>query len=265
MADATVFVTLCDGGYFSRAKQTIKDVRTYGNWEGDVVLICVDFTPPSDFIELFGVKTVSFPRFDLTRYLEKVREKAFSVPTDDGRELKKTTQWEKLHAFEPYFKQWERVVWLDAGLRVVDDVKNLLALDWRGKFLAPDDTHGKTHRFSCGIELVNRPAELEAATAKFNIRLDDRYFLNCIWIHDTSLPVGVEDFLEGLEYAIWRHNEMGVMNAVLHFKQGVWSPFPIVAENGKFLFDWCELNRGHGAHWTEYCAIKYPVTIRFDV
>lgn len=261
----TAFVTLCDGKYFHRAKQTIKDLRTYGNWNGPIVLIEVDYTTPLEFISLFQVQCVSFPRIDVASYVNKLREKPFSHPTDDGREYTKTTQWEKLHVFEPYFKQYERIVWVDAGLRILDDVDNLLALDWRGKFVAPDDTVGKSHRFQVAVETENRIDELAAATHTYNLDLNDAYFLNCIWIHDTSIPVEMSDFLEGLHYPIWRHNEMGVMNAVLHFKRKLWSPFPTKAVNGKFLFDWCELNRGSSAHWTEYCALKYPVTIRFDV
>jgi hypothetical protein len=119
---STAFVTLCDAGYFPRAHQTIKDLRTRGGWLGDIVLIAVDFVPSADFLSSYKVESVSFPRFDISAYVEKLRAKPFSCPTDDGREYKKLTQWEKLHVFDPFFKRWERIVWLDAGLRVLDSV-----------------------------------------------------------------------------------------------------------------------------------------------
>jgi hypothetical protein len=268
---STAFVTLANPPYFIRAKQTIKDLRTRGKWLGPVVLISVECDVPEDFVAEYNVTVVSFPRFDVTEYVAKMREKPLTVPTHDRRETEKTVQWEKLHVFEPYFKKWERIVWLDAGLRVLDSVAPLLSLDWRGRFLAPDDTVGKTDRFSVAVELVNWPEALTAVQTKYGVRLDDRYFLNCIWVHDTSLPVTMGDFLECLAYPIWRHNEMGVMNAVLHFKHGCWVPFPATAPvggveaGGKFLFDWCELNRGPHAKWDEYIFLKYPVTIKFDV
>jgi hypothetical protein len=262
----TVFVTLCDAGYFKKATQTIIDLRKSdrGNWSGDIVLIGVDFAPPPDFLDNYSLKFISFPRFDLREYINKLYKKRFTVPTNDSREFTKTTQWEKLHVFEPYFKQWERVVFFDAGLRVLDDVENILALDWVDKFVSPDDTLGKQHRFAVGLEMVNYPDAIKKLKEKWGVDPMGKYFLNCCWIYDTRLNIEIAEFLELLEFPVWRHNEMGVMNAILNFKHGVWSPFPEKAENGKLLFDWSELNRGLTAQWWEYCLLKYPVTIAFD-
>ena len=261
----TVFVTLCDEAYFYKARQTVKDLRTRGCWYGDVVLITVDFTPPAEFLDEYAVRTVSFPRLDVSHYVEKIKQKRFTVPTNDGRELTKLTQWEKLHAFEPYFKKWERMVWVDAGLRILNHVKHLLALPWKGKFVAPDDCAGKDYRFGIAVELEHWPDALTAVQEKYGVRFDSRYFINCVWIHDTNLPVTVEDFLPLLEYPIWRHNEMGVMNAVLNFKHGLWVPFPDRAADGKFLFRWSDLDYGILSHWSEFCVIKYGVGIKFDI
>jgi len=53
---------------------------------------------------------------------------------------------------------------------------------------------------------------------------------------------------------------MGVMNIFFTFHLKVWTPFPTLAKNGKYLFDWCEYNRP-STQWYEYCALKYPVTL----
>ena len=266
---ATVFVTLCNAAQFHRARQTVKDLRTRGAWDGDVVLVAVDFTPPAEFLTEFRVEAVSFPCFDVSAYVAKIREKPFSHPTDDGRELTKTVQWEKLHLFEPWFgERWERVVYLDAGLRVLASVEALLALPWRGRFLAPDDTQGKTHRFDVALEMKNWPAAIERLQTHHGVVLSSRYFLNCMWVYDTSLRIPLSQFLEMLEFPVWKHNEMGAMNVVLHFKHHLWYALPPMVESGpltgKYLFDWCELNRSRSAHWSEYCFLKYPVTIGFD-
>ena len=268
VADKTVFVTLCNAPHFHRAKQTIKDLRTKGGWTGDIVLIAVDCEAPAEFLTEYRVESVSFPQFDLGSYLDKIRAKPFTDPTNDGREHSKTVQWEKLHAFEPWFQErWDRVVFLDAGLRVLAPVGALLSLPWRGRFLAPDDTQGKTHRFGIAVERVNWPEALSTVQRCYGVDLDSRYFLNCMWVYDTALRIPVSEFLEMLAFPIWRHNEMGAMNAVLTFNHRIWTPFPPVVESGpltgKYLFDWCELNR-RGTFWTDYCFLKYPVTIKFD-
>lgn len=255
----TVFVTLCDAPYFHKAHQTIKDLRSRGQYDGDLVLIVVDFEPPAEFLEKYNVKTVRFPRIDLTSYLEKIREKRFSVPTNDGRELTKTTQWEKLHAFDIYFSKWERLIWVDAGMRILDDVEYLMEVPWEGRFSAPSETYD----FAQALELKHWPAQLCEAQEKFKLILGDRFFINCIWIYDTRLGIKKEEFLECLAYPIWRHNEMGAMNAVLTFKHKIWSPFPSHASNGKHLYAWSDFD--YRKDWTFFCVIKYPVSIKFDV
>lgn len=260
---STVFVTLCDSSYFTRARQTIKDLRTRGGWNGDIVLITVDFQPDNDYLSLNNIRTVSFPRFDVTAYVEKIRAAPFSVPTNDGRELKKLAQWEKLHAFDPYFNTWERVIWVDAGLRILDDVKYILEVDWRGRFVCPDDTYEKSHRFNAALEMVKHPAVLVELQTKYNIALDGSYFLNCFWIYDTSIGIKVDEFLPLLEYPVWRHNEMGVMNTLIHFKKRLWEPLRLTASNGKILFAWSDLD--YRKNWNQFVLIKYPVSIKFDV
>lgn len=257
--ESTVFVTLCDAPYFYKAHQTIKDLRTRGVWAGSIVLIVVDFTPPTDFLEKYAVTTMSFPRFDLTAYLEKIRAKPFSVPTNDGRELKKTTQWEKLHAFDPYFQQWSRQIWVDAGMRVLEDVRFLLEVPWENTFTAPPENYD----FGQALETKNWPHELFEAQGKYDFDLTDKFFINCFWIYDTRVGLKTEDFLDCLSFPIWRHNEMGAMNAVIHFQKRCWTPLPLHASNGKYVYAWSDFD--YRKNCDHFCVIKYPVSIKFDI
>ena len=49
-------------------------------------------------------------------------------------------------------------------------------------------------------------------------------------------------------YTICKTNEMDIMNLRFTFKYKLWKQFSIKATNGKFLFNWCELN--HTPRWT---------------
>ena len=51
----TVVVTLTDAGYFSRAKRTIIDVRSRGEWTADLVLITVGFDAPRNFLDYYKI------------------------------------------------------------------------------------------------------------------------------------------------------------------------------------------------------------------
>lgn len=261
---STVCVTLCDEPYFHKAIQTIRDIRTVGQWTGDLVLITVGFTLSEELSKKYSIQTVSFPLIPTEKLRAHYQSNPLSTPTCDGREYKKCTQWEKLHVFDVYFKQWERVLFVDAGLRILDGIDFFLSLEWKGRFLAPDDTwNDENKRFRCQVETINTPHILESLVSIYGDLLDQKYFLNCMFLFDTSLlsNTSKEEMISIMDtYPLWRTNEMGVMNVFFTFHLKVWTPFPSYAKNGKYLFDWCEYNRIN-TKWYEYCALKYPATL----
>lgn len=263
--DKTVFVIVTDTLYFNRAKKTVIDLRSKGRWLGDIVLITIDFSLSDNFKDFYNVIEVTFPQIDKTKLLSKIGENGFT--NSDKREINKLNQWEKLHVFDDYFMEWNRVVFMDAGLRVLDDVKYLLDLDYKGKILAPKD--GKLYEnqsFKCQLSFDNLELIEKVKTDFGNIIFDDIYFLNCIWIYDTNI-LNICDKNQMIEamntYTLCRTNEMGIMNLLLNFKYNLWNSFPPKIESGKILFDWCESNNPN-TNWRDYCYVKYPVTISFD-
>ena len=261
----TAFVLISDLLYFNKAKRTIIDLRSKGNWRGDIVLITIDFNLNNNFKDFYGIIEAKFDKIDKTNLLSKIGANGFS--NSDKREITKLNQWEKLHVFDDYFTNWKRVVFLDAGLRVLDDVKYLLKLDYKNKLLAPKD--GKYYEnltFNCQLSYDNKEVIKKVKNDFGENILNETYFLNCIWIYDTKLLslCNKNDLIEAMnEYTLCRTNEMGIMNLLFTFKYHVWEPFPFLNGNGKILFDWCELNNPN-TNWTDYCYIKYPVTISFD-
>jgi hypothetical protein len=208
---------------------------------------------------------VKFSQIDKTPLLEKIGINGFS--NSDKRELNKTNQWEKLHVFDDYFRKWQRVVFLDAGLRVLDDVSYLLSLDYKNTILAPID--GKNYSYNeFGYQLSHdKPELIDSLVAQYgDTILKSNFMLNCIWIYDTNI-LDICDKIQLIEamnsYPFCKTNEMGIMNLLFHFKYHLWEPFPVKASNNKYLFDWCELNNPN-THWKDYCYIKYPVTITFE-
>lgn len=258
---STVFVTLCDTSYYTRALQTINELRLHGEWNGDIVLVAVDFIPePIPSVIPYNVSHI-----DTAELLAKHTACPIHVDAEnDRRHLYKLYQWDKLQVFRPFFRQWERVVFLDAGHRVFDKVQPLLDLDWRGKLIAPDDAdlHDNGKRFRAQMDFTSNPSVTDLLFSIYSKDiLDQRYFLNCMFLYDTSL-LDVTSF-EELEsemnkYPIAHSNEMTIMNLVFTFKLGVWSPLPMKLGD-KFLFGWCEYNYP-GTNWKDFHFIKYSVT-----
>jgi hypothetical protein len=262
----TVFTLVTDLNYFNKAKRTIIDLRSKGNWSGDIVLLTIDFDLNSNFKDFYNVIETKFPKIDKTLLLSKIGSEGF-VDTTDKREVNKLNQWEKLHVFDDYFSKWSRVVFLDTGLRVLDDVKYLLEIDYKNKILAPKDgKHYEEQCFNCQLS-NDRPDLIDALKSEFGETiLNSNYMLNCMWIYDTNILklCDKNQLIEAMnKYTFCKTNEMGIMNILFTFKYNLWERLPIKASNGKILFDWCELNNPN-TNWRDYCYIKYPVTISFD-
>jgi len=263
----TVFALITDLNYFNKAKRTIIDLRTKGNWNKEIVLITIDFNLNSNFKDFYQITEIKFPLIDKTALLDKIGQNGFN-DTTDKREIYKLNQWEKFHIFDEYFSQWQRVVYLDAGMRIFDDVKYILEIPYKNKILAPKD--GKLYEnqaFKCQLSSDNL-ALIETFKNEFGeSELESNYFLNCIWVYDTDILkiCDKSQLIDAMnKYTFCKTNEMGIMNILFHFKYKLWNQFPIQASNGKYLFDWCESNQKHKTTWREYCFIKYPITISFE-
>ena len=263
----TVFVLVTDQNYFYRAKRTIMDLRTKGNWNKDIVLVTIDFELNSNFKDFYHITEVKFPSIDKSILLHNIGENGFN-DTTDKREINKLNQWEKLHVFDDYFSQWLRVVYLDAGLRVLEDVKYILEINYNDRLLAPKD--GKLYdeeTFNCQISFDNQGLVETFKNEYGESTMKSNYMLNCMWIYDTNI-LKLCDKMQLIEamnkYTFCKTNEMGIMNILFHFKYKLWERLPIQASNGKILFDWCELNQEHFTTWRDYCLLKYPVSIGFD-
>ena len=256
---STVFVTLSDQSYFPKAVQTIQELRDNGKWTGDIVLIAVDFEPC-----LSDVIVYTTTHINTDGLLESFRKYPIR-PMPDNRHFGKLYQWDKLQVFQSFFRRWERVVFLDAGIRVFDSVQPLLDLEWKGKLLAPDDSdpYDNGNRFHVQLDMLANPVVTEQLLAEYSKEiLEKHYFINCIFIFDTALldKVSYQEMEDSMnKYPICMCNEMGIMNLIFAYKLGVWCPFP-QRVGDKYLFGWCERNYREQPDWRSFHFIKYSVT-----
>ncbi len=270
MSATTAVVTLTDEAYFSKALRTIKDCRGRGQWTGPFVLVCVDFKPADEIINFYNLTIYQVKHINVEE-LKAAWVKNPIRPMADQRHTKKLAQWNKLYVFDDYFRQWERIIFFDAGLRILDSLEPLLDLDWHGKLLAPDDSSpgDNGNRFAIQMDYKANPEVAEMIFDRFGgTEINDKhYFLNCIWVYDTTLldKCGFKDLQEGMnKYPISLCNEMGIMNLYFTFLHKVWTPLPERTAAGKYLFGWCEYNFPGTPKWASFHFLKYPVTIDFN-
>jgi len=261
----TVVVTLCDTSYYPKAKKTIEEVRTRGRWTGSIVLITVDFPADADFLQKWNVTEYHVSHISTDAHVERIKAHPLK-PTSDNRHFGKLYQWDKFYAFDPFFTAWNRVVFLDAGMRVADTIQPFLNLPWKGTLLAPDDSdpYDNGNRFQCQLALYANPAVNDLFFSEYSKDiLDQHYFLNCIFIYDTALldQVSMEQMIDSMnKYPICHCNEMGIMNLFFTFKLKVWKPFPLKVGQ-KYLFSWSEANFTERPSWKQFHCIKYSRTM----
>lgn len=256
----TVVVTLCDQRYIGKAKQTISEVQSVGKWTGDIVLLAVDFIPdPIPGVEIRHISHINLDALFEAWKLHPIR------PMDDNRHHGKVYQWDKLQVFDTWFKRWECVIFLDAGIRVFNDMNAILSLPWKGSFLAPDDSdpYDNGRRFEVQLDLNANPEVTERLFQEFPTSILTRpYFLNCIFMFDTALidKVSCDDLVNAMNaYPICMCNEMGILNLLFTFKLGVWKPFP-QRVGSRYLFGWCEANYRDSPRASDFHFLKYSIT-----
>ena len=268
MENSTIFVLVTDKSYLYKTYVTINDLRTAGKWKGEIAIITIDFDLDENYKQENNIIEVKFPLIDKIQLLEKIGPDGFA--NSDKRELHKLNQWEKLHIFDDYFLNWERVVFLDAGLRVLDDVSVLLELDCTNCILAPNDAspnYREDQIFKYQLSTDNEEIFNLVKNDFGDSILNSQYMLNCMWMYDTNILkiCNKTQLIEAMNtYTLCKTNEMGIMNLLFHFKYKLWREFPLKASNGKYLFEWCELNHSFYTTWRDYCFLKYPVTISLN-
>jgi hypothetical protein len=268
MEISTIFVLITDISYFNKSRVTINDLRNVGKWTGDIALITIDFDLDENYRLTNNVTEVKFPLIDKTKLLENISPNGFT--NSDKREINKLNQWEKLHVFDDYFCKWNRVVYLDSGLRVLDNVKYLLELDYKDKILAPNDAspnfrEDQIFKYQLSWDNLDK---INLIKTDFGEEIFNKHhMLNCIWVYDTNILkiCNKSQLIEAMnKYTLCKTNEMGIMNLLFQFKYNLWREFPLKNSSGKFLFEWCELNHSFHTTWKDYCFIKYPISIKLN-
>jgi len=264
MSPRTVFVTLCDKNYLENAKLTIQELRTAGAWYGDTVLITVDCDAPEEFLEQYSIRQYRVQHLD-TSMLLKAYEK-YPLYSDDNRHLGKLTQWDKFYLFSEYFRKWDRVLFMDAGMRIYNSIHILFTFSWKGKFIAPSggDPYSEENRLATQIRDRENPEAAVTLYTDYSKELftSKKDFLNGIFIYDTALldKVSVANMVTAMnKYPLCGCNEMTIMNLFFNIKLDVWERMPQKIGD-RYIFNWSDrnFNRGENLKPNDFICLKYP-------
>lgn len=255
MESCVVLVT--NHRYLRRCLHTVWQLRTWGQYSGDItILIGDDLAEKSDRMES------SFLRFRVTHFAD--------LPMDDhlaqlsgrrglgGMEKKKLFQYHKFHLFAPAFKGYGKILYVDAGMRVMHPILKILALDCENKIIAHSDAFPD---FRTTLESQFNFLDFPKTEGKLRklVPGESDYFQTSMMLFDPTI-VGEHtvDQLEKLrqEFPNSKTNDQGIIN-LWALANELWTPLPTQPEEDSGLHFYDFFERGDRSP-RDYIMLKYP-------
>ena len=243
--------------YLHRCMETVWQLRLFGRYFGRVVVIVGDDLggrlrrAAGAFL---GVRFVQFRELELSNH-QKAIEGGAGL---GGKELKKLFQYHKFWVFSEYFQCFDKVLYLDAGLRVMHPISDVLALDCSQKIIAHSDAYP---RFETTLRdqfnLVDFPHLEEELERQVPMASD--YFQTSMMLFDPSIgKSGAFSKLVGLLelFPNSKTNDQGIIN-LWALREKYWNPLPTypIATRGRRFYDFYERD---GLSADDYLMLKYP-------
>ena len=241
--------------YLKKALTTIFEIRVFGKFLGDVVLIVGDdlkHAVPFLGKSVLGITPLHFADFELDRHVSLITGGAGL----SGIEIPKIFQYHKFYCFHEDLRKWDRVLYVDAGMRVLRSIRPMMELDTSGAITAHSDAFPEfvwTLRDQFNFEdFPGKRAELEHL-----VSLDSDYFQTGVMHFDTAVSDAstVGELLELLgRFPNARTNDQAIIN-IWALSRGLWKRLPTSPVGGKMLYDFWERPP---STQRDYRMLKYP-------
>jgi hypothetical protein len=232
--------------------RTINELRTVGAYKDDLVLIYDD-----ELVDILGNQSQDnfknklieqnvilkyFPKINRDKFTQMFRENPFV--DGDKREITKTFQFHKFYLFSEYFKQWDKIFYIDAGMHIFKPIDKIINLECTNKLLAHSDAYPYyKSKLNCQFESKAYPDIYKKLKSNFKLNVD--FFQTCILVFDTNIiKSNTFDELIKLseEYFISKTNEQGIMNLYFNLKFKIWNQIQI-KDDYTYYYDFWERSK----------------------
>jgi hypothetical protein len=253
----------CNYPYINKCYNTLNDIRTRGEYTGDIVFFYDQEFEDNSSTELDIIKNKyncilkKFPIIDLSIPI-KVSDKDtyLKYPT-----RARIFQYFKLNTFQTFFKQWDRVLYMDCGIRIYHNIQNILDLDCSNKLIAHQNAYPKFEDWDTlefQFELRNEIDISNELKTNYNLNIRN-YFISSLLYFDTSIIEehtfsNLVDLMN--KYPISMANDQGILNLYFICIKNKYQSMPI-NNNNYLLFDFWERNHNN---CNNYVMLKYPQT-----
>jgi hypothetical protein len=253
----------CNDGYADKCITTLNDIRTRGAYNGDIVFFYdEDFEKTNmEYLQIIENKykciLKKFDKMDFSRQitiLDRAEHKKYP-----SRE--RIFQYFKFNLFQTFFKQWDRILYLDCGMRVYHPIERILKLDCTNKIMAHHNAYPYYQEWDMlefFFEIRTEHDIAKELLENYNLKFSD-YFISSLLYFDTSI---IEDnTFQNLvdlmnKYPIAVTNDQSYLNLYFICIKNQYKRLP-PADHDSWLFDFWER---FNAKCTDYVMLKYPKT-----
>jgi hypothetical protein len=207
--------------YINRFFYTCSQVLSIGKYTGDICLVIGDDLDSTDirshpFITKNSIKVKYFP--DILTDEGFLKQQATLKRPEHWCE--KRFQFHKFYLFDTYFKQWDYIFYIDAGMCIYDDINPIIAFKKRDILLANrDGIDGETWDMD-NNRIVNSLIGDGVGQAMTLSTQFVNYFQTTMMLYDTSIicDTTFSDIISLLlKYPISKTNDQGIV--ALYFTQ----------------------------------------------
>jgi lipopolysaccharide biosynthesis glycosyltransferase len=253
-----VLALIANEPYIERAKTTIVECREIGDWCDDIVLMVPRTLMTDNALAVFAKEH--------RVQLKELPSKNYNTVLDLWEKNKGSCDYEyiksrsfiymKFYLFDMFFKQWDVVFYIDAGMKVFNSLNSFkIVCEPQNCLYAHSDSYPtfewKLHgQFS--FELMS--AEHKEALRGYNLDID--YFQSTLIIYDTVILEEsiVEELFSLVEqFPSTRRGDQPILNLYFNCAKGLWRQIPMRYEN-KLLYDYRQRD---SFLKTDYCLLKW--------
>ena len=249
-----VIILFCNLDYLQKAIQTILQIRTTGKYNDDIVLIHTEeLTTQSNYIqylnETFNVILCKVNTLDLSNihnYLSTYKDV-------EWHSITKSFWFHKFYVFNTYFKGWDRVLYLDCGTHIYQDINSIFDLDCTNSIVGHSglypDNYGKFTLLD-NFEQRNNDIYLQTLKESYDINKPD-YFLSGFLLYDTNIiePDTFNNLIDLMNRFPCTKGDQGILNLYFVVIKNLWKPLPIGIFDFTQRFD---------KKPSDYIMLKYP-------
>ncbi len=203
---------------YKNFKRINNELRTKGNYKGEILIITSVFAPTFLIKEIRKSKNVKIFRFRKIKFSKKTEQSLKNLNIKENRHINKNFQWNKLYLFNKKVKNWKYIFYFDINMNIHNDINPLINIRPENKIFAradgfPNYLWKLSSQFDTSQESYKKLSEI------YDLERTD-YFQTGLMYFDTNIieDATFEKIISIVEkYPISTTNEQGILNLYFLF------------------------------------------------